>query len=110
MNSHDDLTVLELGTHRIRWDGKYNWILAEVVIRERKKVGNIGEQYEGEENLRYYNTIEEAARHLLQDRVGTLGRHNSVAELIKCIRECKAELQFAIASEIKKGYASKNGS
>ena len=106
MNSHDDLTVLELGTHRIRWDGKYNWILSEVVIRTSKA----GEKYEGEENLRYYNTIEEAARHLLQDRMGNLGKHNSVAELINAVRDCKAELQSAIVFEIKKGYSRKNGS
>ena len=106
MNSHDDLTVLELGTHRIRWDGKYNWVLSEVVIRTSR----VGEKYEGEENPRYYNTIEEAAHHLLQDRVGNLGRHNSVAELVKSIEKCKSELQSEIVSEIKRGYAKKNGS
>lgn len=108
MNSHE-LTVLELGTHRIRWDGKYNWVLSEVVIRERRKVGNIGEKYEGEENSCYYNTIEEAARHLLQDRVGNLGKHNSVSELIKAIQKCKDELESSIVSEIKRGYSEKNG-
>lgn len=110
MNSHDDLTVLELGTHRIRWDGKYNWVLSEVVIRTAKKGERASEQYEGEENNRYYNDCEEAADHLFRERIGHLGRHNSVAELIKAIRECRAELQSAIVSEIKKGYASKNGS
>lgn len=103
----DDLTTLELGTHRIRWDGKYNWILAEVVIRTSR---DKGEKYEGEDYPRYYNTIEEAAQHLLQERIGHLGKNNSVAELITAIRECKAELQDAIVSEIKKGYSKKNGS
>lgn len=107
MNSQADLTVLELGTHRIRWDGKYNWTLSEVVLRTPR---GGGEQYEGEDNTRYYNTIEEAAKHLLQDRIGNLGKHNSVTELIKAIERCKAELQAEIVSEIQKGYAKKNGS
>lgn len=98
----EELTSLELGTHRIRWDGRYNWVLADVVTRTPRKGGD---QYEGEDNTRFYNTLEEAAEHLLLDRIGYLGNHSDIKALIKAIRQCKAELQAEIVSEIKRGYS-----
>lgn len=100
-------TQLELGTHRIRWDGKYNWIISEPTIRTTRKTG---EKYEGEENLRYYPRLDDAAVCILRDRLGKLGKHNSVAELIATVKQCEADLRAAVLSEIKKHKVGSNGS